>query len=80
MSVQTHVGLGCAITAISYVARHPDRHERPSFGNIVQRLQEADEFLLTNRKEEKGIEGKLGDALDASENCYTDLQHIYAKY
>ncbi|XP_062503048.1 uncharacterized protein LOC134180007 isoform X2 [Corticium candelabrum] len=59
---------------------HPDRHERPSFGNIVQRLQEADEFLLTNRKEEKGIEGKLGDALDASENCYTDLQHIYAKY
>ena len=63
-----------------YVARNPDRYERPSFGNIVQRLREADEFLLTNRKEEEAIKGKLGDRLDVSENCYTDLQRVYAKY
>ncbi|XP_062502104.1 ephrin type-A receptor 4a-like [Corticium candelabrum] len=59
---------------------HPYSDERPSFGNIVQRLRVSDEFLLNNRKEEEGIEGKLGDKLDVSENCYTDLQHIYTKY
>ncbi|XP_062503622.1 ephrin type-A receptor 4a-like isoform X2 [Corticium candelabrum] len=59
---------------------HSDRHERPSFGDIVQRLGGSEEFLLTNRQDEEAIEGKLGDALDVSSNCYTDLQHIYAKY
>ena len=60
--------------------RHSDTHERPSFGNIVQRLEAFDDFLVTNRKGEASIEGNLGDMLDVSESCYTDLEHIYAKY
>ncbi|XP_062502678.1 ephrin type-A receptor 4a-like [Corticium candelabrum] len=59
---------------------HPDTHERPSFGNIMQRLAASEDFLLTNTQGEASIEGNLGDTLDVSESCYTDLQHIYTKY
>ncbi|XP_062502675.1 ephrin type-A receptor 4a-like [Corticium candelabrum] len=59
---------------------HPDTHERPSFGNIVQRLGASNDSFLTNRKGEASIEGNLGDMLDVSENCYRDLQQTYAKY
>ena len=68
------------ITTVFSAVRHPYSYERLSFGNIVQRLRLSDECLLTNREEEEGIEGNLGDKLDVSENCYTDLQHIYTKY
>ena len=62
------------------IGRHPDTHERPSFGNIVQRLGASNDSFLTNRKGEASIEGNLGDMLDVSENCYRDLQQTYAKY
>ncbi|XP_062503614.1 class II receptor tyrosine kinase-like isoform X2 [Corticium candelabrum] len=55
---------------------HSDSHKRPKFGNIVKRLGVSDELLLINKKE-TSIKGNLGDALHVSDNCYTDLQHIY---
>ena len=56
--------------------RHSDSHKRPKFGNIVKRLGVSDELLLINKKE-TSIKGNLGGALHVSDNCYTDLQHIY---
>jgi ephrin-B len=56
---------------------NPDRHERPSFGNILQRLAAPDKSLTTNGQREPNIVGSLGDELDVSTECYKDLQEIY---
>ena len=54
--------------------RNPDKHDRPSFGNILQKLAASDDSLLSLGH---GIEGNLGDKLDISMKCYMDLQGMY---
>lgn len=60
-----------------WCSRNPDAHARPSFLKVVERLGRSDQSLLTNGKQYRAIEGKLGDELEMSENSYKDLQQAY---
>ena len=57
--------------------RHPDRHQRPSFEDIVRELGKSDDELLVNDPSVEEIRGNLGDDMDRAAGLYADLQSAY---
>jgi hypothetical protein len=55
---------------------NPDKHDRPSFGNILQKLMASDDTLLKTGHGDDH-EGNIGDELEESSNCFMDLQGMY---
>lgn len=57
--------------------RHPDRHQRPNFDQIVTELDVDDDELLVNGPEVEPILGSLGADVDTTSSLYEDLQNAY---
>ena len=67
------VSILCLLTNL----RHPDRHQRPTFANIVDEFGVPDDRLLVNGSNVETICGNLGDAVDRAVGSYADLQNAY---
>lgn len=58
------------------LSRHPDRHQRPSFNQLVTELGAGDGDLLMNGPDVEPIRGSLGVDVDNTD-LYEDLQNAY---
>lgn len=57
--------------------RHPDRHQRPNFDQIVTEFDVDDDELLLNGPHVEPIRGSLGVDVDTNTGLYEDLQYAY---
>ena len=58
--------------------RHPDRHYRPPFDEIMHDLGVSDDDLLVNGTDVESIRGRLGDDVEVTSGLYSDLQNAYS--
>jgi serine/threonine protein kinase len=72
---------GCSFAIYTTMIQcwHPDRHQRPSFTNIVHEFRVSDDKLLVNDSNVEAIRGRLGDAVDRDAGMYAHLQSAYDK-
>ena len=61
-------------------SRHPDKHARPTFTQLLEALHYSEVRLLSWSEKDLSIHPQaamLGAPLEAGENLYTELQIIY---